>query len=143
MTSPSGSTAPWRVHFFERHPDDDPDRAVPAHEFLTSVSLEVRAKIFAALNAVADAPPPQFSGGGKWQAMHGKMAGIYEIRVSGDGRNHRLFCVLDTPGTDLGGPSIVCISGLSKPLRSAAADKDYARALSLAAEFRSRRTISR
>lgn len=27
--------------------------------------------MLAVLKAVADAPPPQFSGGGKWEAMHG------------------------------------------------------------------------
>jgi hypothetical protein len=36
-----------------------------------------------------------FSGGGKWEAMHAEMAGMYEIRVQGGGKNHRLFCVLD------------------------------------------------
>jgi len=30
----------------------------------------------AVLSAVADAPPPAFSGGGKWEAMHDEMAGL-------------------------------------------------------------------
>jgi hypothetical protein len=30
--------------------------------------------------AVAAAPPPQFSRGGKWEAMHGDMTGYCEIR---------------------------------------------------------------
>jgi len=29
------------------------------------------------------APPPRFSGGGKWEAMHGDMAGYYEVRATG------------------------------------------------------------
>ncbi len=43
----------------------------------------VRATIFAVLDAVADAPPPRFSGGGMWEAMHGDMAGFYEVRKQG------------------------------------------------------------
>ena len=54
------------------------------------------AKLIAVVKAVADAPPPAFSGGGKWEAMHGSMRGYHEIRVTGPGRRHyRLFCILD------------------------------------------------
>ena len=46
--------------------------------------------------AVAAAPPPAFSGGGKWEAMHGEMSGFFEVRVDGPQRHHyRLFCVLE------------------------------------------------
>jgi hypothetical protein len=31
--------------------------------------------MLAVLEAVRAAPPPQFSGGGKWKAMHGSMGG--------------------------------------------------------------------
>ena len=48
------------------------------------------------------------------------MAGFFEVRVQGGGMNHRLFCVLERDAEDLGGSSIVCIDGLSKPPRSAA-----------------------
>lgn len=42
------------------------------------------------------APPPAFSGGGFWEAMHG----YYEIRRIGPGRRHyRLYCILDN-GTE-------------------------------------------
>lgn len=111
---------PWLIHFFQRHADDDPARPVPAIDFLNSVPQKVKAEIIADLDAVADAPPPAFRGGGKWEAMHGDMAGMYEVRVQGVGMNHRLFCVLERDATDLGGSSIVAISGLSKPKRSAA-----------------------
>jgi hypothetical protein len=40
-------------------------------------------EIQAVLEAVAAAPPPSFSGGGKWEAMHEDMAGFYEVRVQG------------------------------------------------------------
>lgn len=132
---------PWRIHFFQRDGHDDPDRAVPAMAFLGSVPTKVRAEIAAVLTAVAEAPPPAFSGGGKWEAMHGEMAGFYEIRAQGGGRNHRLFCILERDAADLGGSSIVAIDGLSKPKRSAASPKDYRRALKHRDEFERRRTV--
>lgn len=131
---------PWGIHFFRRDAVDDAKRATPAMEYLDAVPTKVAAEIHAVLDAVAAAPPPAFSGGGKWEAMHGDMAGLYEIRVQGGGRNHRLFCVLDR-GTDLGGPNIVCIAGLSKPPRQAANDREYRRVRRFADEFRKRRTV--
>ncbi|HEY9565037.1 MAG TPA: hypothetical protein VIR30_14820 [Nocardioides sp.] len=131
----------WRIHFFQRHPKDDPNRTVPAIDFLESVPIKVRAEIHAVLTAVAEAPPPAFSGGGKWEAMHGGMAGFYEVRVQGGGMNHRLFCVLERDADYLGGSSIVVIDGLWKPKRSAADPKDYRRALRYRSEFESRRTV--
>jgi hypothetical protein len=134
---------PWRIHFFQRHRGDDPTREVPTITFLDSLPVRTRAEVIAVLDAVAEAPPPSFSGGGKWEAMHGDMAGFYEIRVRGaDRRNHRLFCVLEREAPDLGGPSIVCIAGLSKPLREAAHSRDYRRAVALREEFRRRRTVA-
>jgi hypothetical protein len=132
---------PWLIHFFQRHEDDDPDEAVPAIEFLESVPLKVRAEIHAVLDAVAEAPPPAFSGGGKWEVMHDDMAGFYEIRVQGGGKNHRLFCLLERDADDLGGSSIVVICGLAKPKRSAANPKDYRRASDHRREFEKRRRV--
>jgi Txe/YoeB family toxin of Txe-Axe toxin-antitoxin module len=130
---------PWRIQFFRRDAADDATRVTPALDFLDSVPAKVAAEIHALLDAVAE-PPPAFSGGGKWEAMHGDMAGLYEIRVRGDGKNHRLFCLLDR-GEDLGGPSIVCIGGLAKPPRQAADPRDYRRVKQYADEFRKRRTV--
>ena len=73
--------------------------------------------------------------------MHGDIAGMYEIRVQGGGKNHRLLCVLDRNATDLGGSSIVCLDGLSKPPREAADRKDYARILKYRSEFEQHRTV--
>ena len=117
------------------------DRNVPAMEFFDSLPAKVVAEFQAVLDAVADAPPPAFSGGGKWEAMHDEMAGFYEVRVQGAGMNHRLFCVLERAAGDLGGPSIVVIGGLSKPKRSPADPKDYRRALRWRAEFQTHRTV--
>lgn len=138
---------PWRVHFFQRHPADDPDRSVPALEFFEAVSLAVAAELQAILEAVAAAPPPAFSGGGKWEVMHGAMAGFYEARTSGGdatGRqmNHRLLCLLVRDADrELGGPSIVALGGFSKPPRSPARPSDYETIRRYAAEFRRRRTV--
>jgi hypothetical protein len=134
------SDGTWRIHFFRRHPQDDHRTAVPALDFLDAIPTKLAAEIHAVLDAVAEAPPPAFSGGGKWEAMHGWMAGVYEIRVQGGGQNHRLFCLLDR-GEDLGGPSIVCLGGLSKPPRQPANDRDYRRIKRYVDEFQKRRTI--
>lgn len=132
---------PWNIHFFQRDRRDDAYQSVPALAFLNGLTDKVRAETLAVLTAVAAAPPPSFSGGGKWEAMHGEMAGLYEIRVQGGGMNHRLFCVLERDAHDLGGSSIVAIDGLSKTKRSAAAPKDYRRTLQHRAEFELRRTV--
>jgi Txe/YoeB family toxin of Txe-Axe toxin-antitoxin module len=135
-------TEPWLIHFFQRHAADDPQRTVPAEKFLDDLPDKVVAEIEAILDAVAAAPPPSFSGGGKWEAMHDDMAGFYEVRVQSSGQNHRLFCVLERDAADLGGSSIVAIDGLSKPKRSAADSKDYKRAIKMRDEFKKRRTVA-
>lgn len=135
-----GRTTPWRIHFFQRRLGAEGQVVVPAMDFLDGLPAKVVAEIHAVLSAVAEAPPPAFSGGGKWEAMHGEMAGVYEIRAQGGGQNHRMFCLLDR-GADLGGPSIVCIDGLSKPPRQAANDRDYRRVRRFAEEFRRLRTV--
>jgi hypothetical protein len=132
---------PWLIHFFQRQKDDDPARQVPTIDFLDGLPDKVVAEIQAVLEAVAAAPPPSFSGGGKWEAMHGNMAGFYEVRVQGDGANHRLFCLLERNADDLGGPSLICLDGLSKPVRSAANPRDYRRVRQYAAEFQKHRTV--
>ncbi|HEX6393443.1 MAG TPA: hypothetical protein VFZ97_08375 [Acidimicrobiales bacterium] len=135
---------PWQIHFFRRHQDDDPSTtSTPAVDFLDKVPDKVAAEIQAVLEAVADAPPPSFAGGGKWEAMHDDMAGFYEVRVQGAGANHRLFCLLERNADDLGGPSIVCLGGLSKPARSAADPREYRKIKQYAAEFAKRRTVLR
>jgi Txe/YoeB family toxin of Txe-Axe toxin-antitoxin module len=132
---------PWLIHYFQRHVDDDPEESVPPREFIDGVDASVAAQIEAVLEAVAEAPPPSFSGGGFWEAMHGDMAGYYEVRVRHGGENHRLFCLLDRDAEDLGGSSIVCLGGLSKPVRSAAHPRDDRRIRRYGDEFRARRQV--
>jgi hypothetical protein len=133
-----GSSVPeaWLIHFFQRRSDDDVAEATPTTKYLDSVPTIVAAEFDAILTAVAEAPPPSFSGGGKWEAMHGDMAGIYEVRVKSGGVNYRLFCLLVRTADKLEGPSIVCLDGLTKPARTAAQPREYARIRQYVAEFR-------
>jgi hypothetical protein len=94
---------------------------VPAEDFLDACPMKVEATILAVLEAVREAPPPAFSGGGKWEAMHGSMGGYYEIRVTGPGRRHyRLFCLLENGSPDelaergFDQPQIAVINGMVK-----------------------------
>jgi Txe/YoeB family toxin of Txe-Axe toxin-antitoxin module len=135
------SRAPWRIHFFKRHVEDEHAQSIPARDFLDACPIAVAAKIIAVLKAVADAPPPAFSGGGKWEAMHGEMNGFYEVRIDGPKRHHyRLFCVLERAGAKvgLGGPSLVLITGKDKPFRSVLSAADYAEVRRLGQEFQAR-----
>jgi Txe/YoeB family toxin of Txe-Axe toxin-antitoxin module len=106
----------WGIVYYSKT-----DGTVPAEEFLDACPSKVEAAMLAVLEAVREAPPPAFSGGGKWEAMHGDMGGYYEIRVTGPGRWHyRLFCVLDNGSTaelaerGFSEPQIAVINGMAK-----------------------------
>ena len=110
------------------------DGLVPAEGFLDACPPKVEATILAVLEAVRAAPPPAFSGGGKWEAMHGSMGGYYEIRVTGPGRRHyRLFCLLDNGSPDelaargFDRPQIAVINGMAKPNAKLFTDAEYER----------------
>jgi hypothetical protein len=130
--------APWAVIYFK-----ESQGTVPALVFLDECPLTLDAQFTAVLDAVATAPPPQFSGGGKWEAMHGDMGGYYEIRLTGPGREQfRLFCMLEN-GTDeelarrgLNGPAIAVITGMRKPWRTVFSDLDYKHVRELGNEYR-------
>jgi hypothetical protein len=137
---------PWRIEYFKRHRIDDPAQAEPGRAFLKALPDGIRARFVAVLQAVSAAPPPAFSGGGYWEAMHDDMAGYYEVRVDGDpGRTHyRLFCLLERDGIAVGldGPSLIVIAGLTKPFRTVLRAEDYATVRALGKEFLSRRPRS-
>lgn len=137
--------APWSIHYFKRHSSDDPQQAVPSQDFINSCTTGVKADIFATLKSVADAPPPQFSGGGKWHVMHGSMKGYHEVRVMGPGKMlYRVFCILEraVDGLGLTNHSIVAIDGMSKPNRTAFTEAEYAAVRKLGDEFRDRKPRS-
>jgi hypothetical protein len=115
--------------------------SVPGADFLDGCPAKVRGTILAVLDAVAAAPPPAFSGGGKWEAMHGDMGGYYEIRVTGPGREQfRLFCVLENAdertlnARGLRGPAIAVITGMRKKTGTVFSDRDYAKVRQLGNE---------
>lgn len=108
------------------------DATVPAAAFLDGCPAKIDATFNAVLEAVRAAPPPAFSGGGKWEVMHGSMAGYYEIRLTGPGRRHyRLFCLLDNGTEDelrergFDRPQIVVLNGMVKPNATLFTDRDY------------------
>ncbi len=74
-----------------------------------------------------------------WEAMHGNMRGFYEARTRGpDRRLYRLFCLLEQHAPGLARPSVVVITGLSKPHNTAFTEADYARVRRLGDEYRRR-----
>lgn len=128
---------PWLIHFFKRHTEDDLAQSVPGREFLDACPKSVRAKLLAIITAVADAPPPMFSGGGKWEAMHGDLSGFSEARTDGEKREHfRLFCVLERDGASvgLGGPHLVIITGMRKTFQTTFTNQDYGHVRALGLE---------
>lgn len=117
----------WGIVFYA-----DATGEVPAQAFLRACPVKVRATFIGVLDAVRAAPPPAFSGGGKWEAMHGTMAGYYEIRVTGPGRRHyRLFCLLDNGSSaelavrGFDRPQIAVINGMVKPNAALFSDREY------------------
>jgi hypothetical protein len=108
------------------------DDRIPTEEFLDTCPVKVEATILAVLEAIRAAPPPAFSGGGKWEAMHGRMGGYYEIRVTGPARRHfRLFCLLDNGTVDelaargFEEPQIAVINGMVKNHMTEFSDAEY------------------
>jgi hypothetical protein len=128
----------WDIAFY-----NPPNPAHAPLTFLDACPKVVRAKFVAVLDAVAAAPPPRFSGGGMWEAMHGDMGGYYEVRTSGPGREQfRLFCVLENPTTPdelqrrgLRKPAVAVITGMRKPWKTAFSDRDYARVRDLGTAY--------
>ena len=123
----SSGPEPWDVIYYRAA-----DGRCPADEFLDRCPIKVGALLLAILDDVAEAAPPRYSGGGRWEAMHGDMRGYYEIRAQGPGREQfRLFCVLENGTTDelarrgLARPAIAVISGLRKPWMTAFSARDY------------------
>jgi hypothetical protein len=134
---PSGNL-PWDVIYYAQ-----PGGTVPALAFLDSCPSTIDAQFTAVLDTVAAAPPPRFSGGGKWEAMHGAMGGWYEIRLTGPGREQlRLFCLLENGTSEelakrgLRRCTVAVITGMRKPWRTTFSDRDYQRIRDLGDDYR-------
>lgn len=108
------------------------DGSVPADAYLSACPAKIAAGLLAVLAAVRESPPPKFSGGGQWEAMHGTMGGYFEIRKKGPGKLHyRLFCVLDNGSAEelkqrgFRQPQIAVLNGLTKPNGETFSDAEY------------------
>jgi hypothetical protein len=127
------------IVFFQRHEDDDPNRSIPGRDFLNSCPTGIRGKFRACLVAIAAAPPKRFAGGGLWEAMHGTMAGWFEVRVDGPRRHHyRLYCLLDYEAAGVSRPLLTVITGLDKRFRTTFGEREYAKVRELGVEYLSR-----
>jgi hypothetical protein len=110
------------------------DGSVPAFTYLLACPPKLHAHLAAIIDAVAAAPPPAFSGGGKWEAMRGAMAGYYEVRATGPRRtHHRLFCILENADDPeelrrrgLERKAIVVLCGMEKANATLFRESDYA-----------------
>jgi len=81
-------------------------------------------KLNSVLKAVAQAPPHKFRGGGYWEAMHGQMRGIYEVRIQGkDGNLFRFFCVVTKDASSM--EKITVFAALKKRKNEKFKDTDY------------------
>jgi Phage derived protein Gp49-like (DUF891) len=116
--------------------------AVPSEDFLDRCPTNIEARFYAVLEAVRDAPPPQFSGGGYWEAMHGDMGGYYEIRLTGRGRRqYRLFCILDNGRPEdlrefgFDRPQIAVLTGMVKDSGKKFSSRDYANVRRLGIDY--------
>jgi hypothetical protein len=118
------------------------DGRVPAEEFLAGCPSKIDARFSAVLEAVRAAPPPKFSGGGYWEAMHGAMGGYYEIRLTGPGRHqYRLFCTLDNGSAEelrergFVQPQIAVLTGMVKAAGTTFSNHDYAKVRKVGEEY--------
>jgi len=127
----------WGIVYFKAR-----DGSVPADDFLDACPAKIEARFYAVLEAVRAAPPPQFSGGGYWEAMHGEMGGFHEIRLTGPGRRqYRLFCILDNADPDglrergFDRPQIAVIAGMVKDSGKKFSGRDYAGVKALGGQY--------
>lgn len=127
MAAAARRAEPWDVVYYQAN-----DESVPADDFLDGCPTKVSAQFMAVLDDVAEAPPPRYSGGGRWEAMHGSMGGYYEVRAQGPKREQfRLFCILENGGPEemmrrgLSRPTIAVITGMRKPWMTPFAEHDY------------------
>jgi hypothetical protein len=118
---------------------------VPAFEYLLeSCTTKLEAYLHSILDSVAAAPPPAFSGGGRWEAMHGNMSGYHAAKAIGpDRKHHRIFCVLENSDNPdemerrgLPCPAIAVITGMWKPNATLFSELEYAAVRELGDEYK-------
>lgn len=114
-----------------------PDGSIPARDFLNSCPPKVKIKIQAHAVQIATAPPKNFSGGGKWEAMHAPMTGWFEIRIQGvgDGMLYRIFCILDYEANEVGKPLMIMVDGRRKRKGTTIPESEYLKIKKLGTEY--------
>lgn len=118
---------PYKVTLYDCA-DDYPDLSI--WTLINAFSTGEKAKFSAILEAVATAPPRRFSGGGYWEAMHGDLDGIFEVRFQGRSRwLFRFFCILLDENTT---PVLMVFAGLRKRPGSVLPERDYVKVRLLA-----------
>jgi len=129
----------WDIAYYQ-----NPSGRLPGVEYLDGLPSKLAVRFSAVLDMVAEAPPPQFSGGGYWEAMHAPLTGYHEVRVNGAGRtHHRLFCVLENGSPTelkrrgLANPAIVVLTGMTKPFRTTFSFQEYQQILDIGEEHKS------
>lgn len=134
---PAQPAEPWDVLYYRTA-----DGEIPVDAFLDACPVKVRARLMAVLDDVAAAPPPSYSGGGRWEVMRDAMAGFYEVRIKGPGRElFRLYCILENGAKDhltargLPRPAVVATAGLRKPPETAIRAADYARVRAMGNDY--------
>ena len=133
-----GEEESWDVVYYRQA-----DGQTPAIAFLDGCPVKLQARFDAVLDDVAAAPPPRYSGGGRWEAMHGDMGGFYEVRLGGPSREQfRLFCILDNGSAQqlrdrgLTRPAVAVITGMRKPFMTVFDEHDYAGVRRMGDEYR-------
>ncbi len=101
------------------------DGTRPFVDWSRTIPVRMTARLMAVVDAVADAPPHRFAGGGQWEAMHGEMAGWFEVRQRGGGRLYRVFCLLDST-TSATESTLVVVAGMAKPVGTVFSTREYA-----------------
>jgi len=88
-----GEQESWDVVYYRQA-----DGQTPAIDFLDGCPIKRQARFDAVLDDVAAAPPPRYSGGGRWEAMHGDMGGFYEVRLGDPTANNSGCSASSTTG---------------------------------------------
>ena len=98
---------------------------------LQKMDVGERAKFSAIVTAVCNAPTGSFSGGGYWQALHGELRGLFEIRFQGKSPwLYRFFCAVNSREACL-----YIFAGARKKKGEKLTTRTYAEVLSLAEEL--------
>lgn len=142
MTPATPPGEPWGIQFFQQTTKGGAPGGCPTSDFLDAIPPKVAAEIEAVLEAVADAPPISFRGGGKWESMEKEMKGLYEVRCSRGNFNYRLICLLVKESSAFDGSAIVCLGGFKKPKRKQAKDRDYEDILGYRSQFETHPSVT-